>query len=75
MVDVEDPPQDQKAWIDQMNDQLDEIEVGLNKIEAYDRTLALAKERLNGLRKRGYGTSPMAQTLDLMIKSLEGDGS
>ena len=64
-------PEDHRSWIDQLNDQVDEMDRKLDKIEAYDRTLALVKEVLDRRRKAGYGRSPMAETLEIVLESLE----
>lgn len=50
--------------------QADQIELKLTKIEAYDRTLAFVEQQLDNRRKAGYGRSPMAETLEIVLEQL-----
>ena len=61
---------DHRSWIDQLNDRADELESRLDKIEAYDRTLALVKEWLAD-REAKNPTGVMADTLRLILAELE----
>ena len=64
------PQPEEKRWSDVLKEQIGQIDEKLDKIEAYDRTLALVKDMLAD-RMINNPTGVMADTLKLILESLE----
>lgn len=66
-IECPDPVDTEDNWIRELNDQIDQIDRELSKIEAYDRTVQFIKSTLQRIRK----DTPMAKAYKIVLELLE----